>query len=255
VRDIPRRCPQCGGNRFRFIGIGTQKVESEVRSLFPQAKILRWDSDVTTKSRVHEQIMAKIKNREIDILIGTQVIAKGLDLPEVTLIGVINADTGLNLPDFRSSERTFQLTCQIAGRAGRGIMTGRVIVQTYNPGHYSIQAAARHDYEEFYHKEIEYRRQLGYPPFSQMVLLTYAHSNSAACQREAEKMREILLNQIARKGEPDIRIIGPSPAFIPRLRGRYQWRIFLCGLSLHAFLEDLVFSKGWTVDIDPVTVL
>jgi primosomal protein N' (replication factor Y) len=255
VREVPRTCPGCGGTRLRFIGIGTQKVEMEARSLFKKARILRWDSDVTTRRRAHEQILAKIKNREIDILIGTQIIAKGLDLPQVTLIGVINADTGLNLPDFRSAERTFQLTCQIAGRAGRGLMAGRVIVQTYNPEHYAIQAASRHDYESFYRREIEYRRQLGYPPFSQMARLTYSHTNNIVCHEEADRMREMILSEKAKQGLSDLRTIGPAPAFIPRVRGRYQWHIVVCGSKLHTFLSDIVFPKGWTIDIDPVSML
>jgi primosomal protein N' (replication factor Y) len=255
VRAIPRICPRCGGNRLRYIGIGTQKVELEARNLFPAARILRWDSDVTKRRRAHEKILTRIKNREIDILIGTQIIAKGLDLPQVTLIGVINADTGLNLPDFRSSERTFQLTCQIAGRAGRGLMAGRVIVQTYSPEHYAIQAASRHDYEGFYNKEIEYRHQLGYPPFSRMVRLTYSHSNATACHREADRIWGVILSEKAKKGLSDFRIIGPVPAFIPRVRGRYQWHIVLCGSAVHTFLDSIVLPKGWTVDIDPVSML
>jgi primosomal protein N' (replication factor Y) len=196
-----------------------------------------------------------MKNHEVDILIGTQIIAKGLDLPQVTLIGVINADTGLNLPDFRSGERTFQLTCQIAGRAGRGLIAGRVIVQTYSPEHYAIQAASRHDYEGFYNKEIEYRRQVGYPPFSQMTRLTYSHTNDSTCRREMGRMRETLLGEKAKKGIADLRIIGPVPAFIPRVRGRYQWHIVVCSSMLHSLLNEIVFPRGWAIDIDPVSML
>jgi primosomal protein N' (replication factor Y) len=255
TRGVPVTCPRCGGKRLRFIGVGTQKVEQEARNLFPHARVLRWDSDVTTRGRAHEQILARMKNHEVDILIGTQIIAKGLDLPQVTLIGVINADTGLNLPDFRSGERTFQLTCQIAGRAGRGLIAGRVIVQTYSPEHYAIQAASRHDYEGFYNKEIEYRRQVGYPPFSQMTRLTYSHTNDSTCRREMGRMRETLLGEKAKKGIADLRIIGPVPAFIPRVRGRYQWHIVVCSSMLHSLLNEIVFPRGWAIDIDPVSML
>ncbi|GAI46382.1 unnamed protein product, partial [marine sediment metagenome] len=165
--------------RIKFLGIGTQKLEREAGYTFPQAKLLRWDSDVTRGRYSHQEILSKFRAHEADILIGTQMIAKGLDLPLVTLVGVVSADTSLNLPDFRAGERTFQLLSQVAGRAGRGILGGRVIIQTYSPEHYAIQAAAKHDYASFYDKEIAYRRQLHNPPFTRLVcLVPNAFSNS-----------------------------------------------------------------------------
>ncbi len=249
---VPEICPQCLGHRLKMLGIGTQRVEEEARRLFPEARILRWDRDVTSKRGAHREILAKFRAREADILIGTQMVAKGLDLPQVTLAGVISADTGLNLPDFRAGERTFQLLCQVAGRAGRGIVAGRVIIQTYSPDHYAVQAASKHDYLAFYAKEIDYRREFGYPPFSHLARLTFSHTNAATCQKEAERMSQLLATERDRRGIPDLRLIGPVPAFVPRLRGHYRWQVVLCGTALAAFLADMAFPQGWVVDIDPV---
>ena len=250
--QLPPDCPQCLGHRLKLLGIGTQRVEEEAKRLFPESRILRWDRDVTSRRRAHGEILAKFRAREADILIGTQMVAKGLDLPWVTLAGVISADTGLNLPDFRAGERTFQLLCQVAGRAGRGFIAGRVIIQTYSPEHYAIQAASEHDYLAFYGQEIEYRREFGYPPFSYLARLTFSHTNAVTCHREAERMSQSLITERDRRGIPDLRLIGPVPAFVPRLRGRYQWQVVLCGTALAEFLSDVVFSQGWVVDIDPV---
>jgi primosomal protein N' (replication factor Y) len=183
------------------------------------------------------------------------MIAKGLDLPQVTLAGVISADTALNLPDFRAGERTFQLVCQIAGRAGRGIAAGRVIIQTYCPDHYAIKAASRHDYLSFYNYEINYRRLFGYPPFSQLARLVYSHINVAFCRREAEKMYQLLNNEKNRKGLADLRLIGPVPTFVSRIRGHYQWQIILCGTAIGHFLAGMTFPQGWILDIDPASVI
>ena len=252
---LPQVCPQCLSRRLRFLGIGTQKVEEEIRHVFPKARVLRWDRDVTSRRRAHEELLAKFRAHEADILIGTQMIAKGLDLPEVTLCGVISADTGLNLPDFRAGERTFQLLCQVAGRAGRGLIAGKAIIQTYSPEHYAIQAASRHDYLAFYKQEIHYRRQFGYPPFSRLARLAFSHINAAACYKEAMRISQLLIAERDRKGIPGFRLIGPVPAFVPRLRGHYQWQMVLCGNALAEFLADMAFPQGWIVDIDPVGVL
>jgi primosomal protein N' (replication factor Y) (superfamily II helicase) len=252
---VPEICPQCFRPKVRLFGVGTQKVEDETQKLFPGARILRWDSDITGKTMSHEEIMQKLVNHETDILIGTQMVAKGLDLPLVTLVGVISADTGLNLPDFRAPERVFQLTCQIAGRTGRGMAVGKAIVQTYSPENYAIQAAAKHDYASFYEKEIEYRRTLSYPPFTSMANLIFHHTNEQACHNEAVKMLDLLNQEKDRKGIPDMRFIGPSPSFIPRLRGYYRWQLIVCGRSLPEFLNEMTFPRGWVIDIDPVSVL
>jgi primosomal protein N' (replication factor Y) len=249
---IPSACPSCGRPQLKFLGAGTQKLEQETRFNFPRARQLRWDSDVITGKTSHEVILQKFSRREADILIGTQMVAKGLDLPSVTLVGVVSADTSLNLPDFRAGERTFQLLSQVAGRAGRGPSGGRVIIQTFSPEHYAIQAAARHDYTSFYAQEIAYRRQLHNPPFTRLVRLVYVHTNDAICQREAEKMKKRLVAESAARGVGGLDIIGPAPAFIRRLRGRFRWQLILRGSELSAFLSTLDFPRGWSVDVDPM---
>ena len=250
--SVPQVCPQCLSPRVKFLGTGTQKLEQEASFVFPQARLMRWDSDVNKRRHSHQEMLTKFRSHEADILIGTQMIAKGLDLPLITLVGIVNADTGLNLPDFRAGERTFQLLCQVMGRAGRGILGGRVIIQTYSPEHYAIQAAAKQDYTSFYDQEIAYRRQLRNPPFTRLARLVYSHTNDAICQREVERMKRLLIEQRDSKGIAEIDIIGPAPAFIHRLRGRFRWQIILRGFELSSFLSQIPFPQGWVVDIDPV---
>jgi primosomal protein N' (replication factor Y) len=245
-------CPQCFRPYLRFLGIGTQRVEEEVRHFFPEARLLRWDRDVITRRYAHEELLKNFRDHKADVLIGTQMIAKGLDLPQVTLAGIISADTGLNFPDFRSSERTFQLLCQVAGRAGRGVKAGKVIIQTYSPDNYIIEAAAKHDYLGFYHKEIDYRRQYNYPPFSQLVRLVYSHTNEGLCHREAERVYHLILDERKRKDIIDFSVIGPVPTFAFRARGRYRWQLFLRGPDSIRMLSQLILPRGWTIDVDPV---
>jgi primosomal protein N' (replication factor Y) len=211
--------------------------------------VLRWDKDVITTRYAHEELLKEFRNHKADVLIGTQMIAKGLDLPQVTLAGIINADTGLNFPDFRSGERTFQLLCQVAGRAGRGVKAGKVIIQTYSPDNYTIEAAAGHDYLGFYHKEIDYRRRYNYPPFSQLVRLVYSHTSEELCHREAERVYHLITDS----WQPPVdSIIGPMPAFAFRARGRYRWQLFLRGPDSTRMLSQLTLPRGWTIDVDPV---
>jgi primosomal protein N' (replication factor Y) (superfamily II helicase) len=252
---VPDACPKCGNRQLKFLGAGTQKLEEEVQKLFPKARQLRWDSDTTSSKGSAAAIMKKFKNRQADILIGTQMIAKGLDIPAVTLVGVVNADSALNLPDFRAVERTFQLLTQVAGRAGRGIDGGKVIIQTFAPDNYAIRAAAKHDYISFYEKEIEYRKQLRLPPFSRLARLVYSHANDDAARKEAENMKRTLEEEAAARGVGGIDIIGPAPAFIRKLRGRYRWQLILRGSDLPSFLTPLEIPRGWTVDIDPVGMI
>jgi primosomal protein N' (replication factor Y) len=252
---VPQSCPRCSQHNLRFLGIGTQRVEEEIRHFFPEARLLRWDRDVITRRYAHEELLKNFRDHKADVLIGTQMIAKGLDLPQVTLAGIINADTGLNFPDFRSSERTFQLLCQVAGRAGRGVKAGRVIIQTYSPDNYIIETAARHDYLGFYYKEIDYRRRYNYPPFSQLVRLVFSHTNGELCRREAERVSRLLLGEKAREAKVDFNIIGPVPAFALRARGRYRWQLFLRGLDSTPILSKLTLPRGWTIDVDPVGIL
>ena len=252
---VPQTCPQCFSRYLRFLGIGTQRVEDELRRLFPEARLLRWDRDVTTKRYAHEELLTSFRDHKADILIGTQMIAKGLDVPRVTLAGIISADTGLNFPDFRSGERTFQLLCQVAGRAGRGVKAGKVIIQTYSPENYAIQAAAKHDYVGFYSQEIDYRRRYKYPPFSHLIRLVYTHANSELCQREAEKLSHVILAERDKGHISNLSLIGPTPAFASRVRGKYRWQIILRGHDPTHVLAQVILPQGWTIDVDPVGIV
>jgi primosomal protein N' (replication factor Y) len=250
----PDVCPECWSKRIKFLGAGTQKVEQEVARIFPEARLLRWDRDVTKGKHSHEQIMDKFLAHEADILIGTQMIAKGLDMPLVTLVGVINADLGLHLPDFRSSERTFQILAQVAGRAGRSKLGGRVVIQSYRPEHYAVAAAAEHDYSAFYEQEIAIRHQQGNPPFRRLVRLVYVHSNAGHCQKEAERTFRLLKQERDSQGMPHTDLIGPSPAFAQRVRGRFRWQIIVRSPDPMPLLSHLTLPRGWSVDIDPVSL-
>ena len=200
-------------------------------------------------------LLEQFINHQADVLVGTQMVAKGLDLPLVTLVGVISADTALHLPDFRASERTFQLLTQVAGRAGRSILGGRVIIQTYNPHHYAIQAASHHDYEGFYQQEIAFRREQGYPPFARLARLVYHHRHEVQCAAEVQRLADLLRLEVRRQGLADVSFIGPAPCFFHRLRGRYRWQIVLRASDPAALLRPFELPPGWQVDIDPVGVL
>jgi primosomal protein N' (replication factor Y) len=170
-------------------------------------------------------------------------------------VGVINADVGLNLPDFRAAERVFQLLCQVSGRAGRGIIPGKSIIQTFNPDHYAIKCAAKHDYKSFFYLENKYRRQFGYPPYNKMVRLVYSHRDLNTSRHVAESMAATFNNIKESKGAVDLKIIGPLPPYYAKLRGRYQMQIILLGQDIHSILKDMYFPKGWILDVDPVGVL
>jgi len=251
----PESCPNCEGKRIRFFGIGTQKVEEVARGAFPTARILRWDSDVITAQTSHEALLEQFATHQADILIGTQMIAKGLDLPLVTLVGVITADTALYLPDYQAAERTFQLLTQVAGRAGRSILGGRVIIQTYTPEHYAIQAASRHDYEDFHRHEMAFRRAQWYPPLSRLVRLVYLAEHENRAEQESRRLYQLLVEQKERLALSGLDIIGPAPCFFSPWQGRYRWQILLRGAELHSLLEAIPLTPGWQVDVDPATVL
>ena len=248
----PTTCPECWSRRIKFLGIGTQKVEEETAMAFPQARLLRWDRDVTKGRYSHEEILQRFQTHEADILIGTQMIAKGLDIPLVTLVGVINADIGLYLPDFRAGERTFQLLSQVAGRAGRGMRGGHVIIQTYTPEHYAIIAAAKQDFKAFYEQESAFRHQYGNPPFNRLVSMVYAHTNAERCQEEAERMIHLLREERDAQGLASTTLIGPSPAYAQRVRGRYRWQVIIRSLDPMDILSRVTIPQGWVVDVDPV---
>jgi primosomal protein N' (replication factor Y) len=252
---VPPVCPHCWSRRIKFFGLGTQKVEAVTGELFPQARLLRWDRDATGGKDAHDIFLERFIKHEADVMIGTQMVAKGLDLPLVTLVGVINADTALYLPDFRAGERTFQILTQVAGRAGRSVLGGQVIVQTYTPEHYCIQAASRHDYEGFYRQEVAFRREQGYPPFRRLAQLVYTHSNAARCEEEANKLDRLLRDKVARLGLPAVDLIGPAPCFRQRLRGKYRWQIVVRAADPRTLLADMAFPLGWRVDMDPVSLL
>ncbi|MBI3536471.1 MAG: primosomal protein N', partial [Chloroflexi bacterium] len=252
---VPTKCPNCGSARIRYLGTGTEKVEEEIQRLFSTARTVRWDVDVTRGKDAHEEILQKFILHQADILIGTQMIAKGLDLPLVTLVGVVNADTALNLPDFRAGERTFQILSQVAGRAGRSARGGQVILQTYNPEHYAIQAASAHDYRAFYAREIAFRQEQNYPPFTRLIRLLYHHASEKRAQEEATRMYRALAARIAQKGLPALDLIGPAPAFFRKERGEYRYQILARGENPHALVEEIAFPLGWRVDVDPVSVL
>ncbi|MCL9978649.1 primosomal protein N' [Enterococcus faecium] len=220
---IPNRCPNCGGNKIRYYGTGTQKVEEELRELYPQARTLRMDVDTTRRKGAHEQILQKFGAKEADILLGTQMIAKGLDFPEVTLVGVLNADTSLNLPDFRSSEHTFQLLTQVSGRAGRAEKAGEVVIQTFNPQHYAIELAKKQNYEQFYQQEMHVRHRGGYPPYYFTVKITASHPEE---QVAAKKIFQIA-NQLKEVLSPQSLLLGPTPSMILRVKNRYYYQLII----------------------------
>lgn len=247
-------CPGCKSMSMRYFGLGTEKVMHTIERSFPAARLLRWDRDTARNRRAHEQLLDRFANREADVLIGTQMIAKGLDLPGVTLVGVISADIGLMLPDFSASERTFTLLTQVAGRAGRGDEAGKVIIQTFNPQHFCVDAASRHSYDEFYTAEIEARRRYGYPPFRRFVKFTYSHENRYRAQNEALLLRERLDEWIERLNLSQTDVVGPAPAVMERIRGKYRWQMIVRGPDLHPLLR-VIDTPGWDVDIDPVSTL
>ncbi|QEA53622.1 primosomal protein N' [Loigolactobacillus coryniformis] len=220
---IPQVCPNCQSRKIRYYGTGTQKVESELQGLLPEARILRMDVDTTRRKGAHAKILRQFGRHEADILLGTQMIAKGLDFPDVTLVGVLNADTALGLPDFRASERTFQLLTQVSGRAGRAEKKGEVIVQTYNPEHYAIRLARHHDYEGFYQREMTLRHQGGYPPYYYTILVTASHEE----ENEAAKKIFQLMNQVKPVLSPQAVLLGPTPRAIARVNKRYYYQMVI----------------------------
>ena len=273
----PRRCPDptCNSERIRHLGAGTKRVEDELQRMFPSARILRWDQDTIAEGGrdSYQVLFDKMANHEADLLVGTQMIAKGLDLPLVSLVGVVTADTGLYLPDFRATERTFQLLTQVVGRAGRRRVPGHAIMQSYTPDHYVIQAASQHDYASFYSQEIAFRYEHGYPPFSRLIKFVYSHKDEGHSRIEAERLSKELQQTFEEAGiAVDAGIydfIGPAPAFQHKSHGMYRYQFLLriyevgpddpqreAGLIIRRILADMrPRLHGWTVDVDPQSVL
>lgn len=254
-RRLEDRCPKCDGPRYRPFGVGTQKIEVEARNTFPGARVARWDSDVSRQKGSHQRIIDALEAGEIDILVGTQMLAKGLDLPEMTVVGVVDADVGLSLPDYHAHERTFQLLSQVAGRAGRREKQGSVFIQTYEPGAAPIVAAAAHEFRPFYEEEIAHRRRAGYPPFNRLVRLLYRHPKQEHALEEAGRVATELrlARDTAGRAEPDI--LGPTPAYIPRVRGEYRFQVLLRGRAPAHLLEAIRLGENWHVDVDPASLI
>jgi len=248
------QCPQCGNLHIREYGTGTEKVEELVRAEFPQANVLRWDADTTRQKGSEEILLNHFANHRADILIGTQMLAKGLDLPFVTLVGVVLADVGLNFPDYRAPERTFQLLMQVAGRAGRSVLGGRVILQTFQPWHYAIQRASQHDFDGFYQQELEYRRQLHYPPFTELIRLEFNHLKWDKAKEVSDTMAAEISEWLVAHQVNDIEVIGPAPAFFARVSGNYRWQILLRGQNLKRIMREL-HLKDWKIEVDPPDIL
>ncbi len=245
-KGIPHTCPNCSSRSIRYYGTGTQKASDELAEAFPQARILRMDVDTTRKKGSHEQILKEFGEGRADILLGTQMIAKGLDFPNVTLVGVLNADTALNLPDFRSSERTFQLLTQVAGRAGRAEKEGHVIIQSYNPKHYAITFAKNQDYEGFYAYEMSIRKQLAYPPYYFTVGLTLSHKIEA----EVVKKSYEVLNMIRSGLSDKVQILGPTPKPIARTHNLYHYQLIIKYRFEEHLQEVLNQILDWTQEKD-----
>ena len=251
----PSACPNCGSGRIRYFGAGTQQVEAGLQSLFPAARTLRWDIDTARSPRMHFEILERFVAREADLLIGTQMIAKGLDLPLVTLVGVVSADLGLAMPDYRAGERVFQLLTQVAGRAGRGVLGGRVILQTYQPDHYVIQAAARHDYIGFSRQELSYRRDLGYPPFRRLARIVFSDRKADRARQQAEDAAHRLRQILADDQFSGASAIGPAPCFFSRIDRQYRWQLLVRAPDPRAVLRQLQADARWQIDIDPLDIL
>ncbi|MCK8823621.1 primosomal protein N' [Fuchsiella alkaliacetigena] len=235
---VPKLCPYCQSRYIKHFGVGTQQVEEAVHSKFPTARTLRMDLDTTTYKGAHRQLLNRFKRGEADILIGTQMIAKGHDFPQITLVGVITADTALNFPDFRAAETTFQLLTQVAGRTGRGDITGQVIIQSYTPEHYSIQLAKEHDYRHFYEQEIKYRRDLAYPPFTRLINFIIRGEQESSVAQVANQLGSIMAGELSIAEQEEVDILGPSPAALAKLRGEYRWQLILKGKNL-ALMREL----------------
>ena len=263
----PGDCPQCEGHGLEGMGIGTERLEQEIRSLFPEREVGRMDRDTTSRRRSHQQILKGLESGKIDILVGTQMIVKGHDFPNVTFVGVVSADTSLHFPDFRSSERTFQLLTQVAGRAGRGEFFGEVVIQTFNPDHYSIQKARDHDFVGFYQEESGFRQALGYPPFSRLINFRLVGNSEKKTKAVSEKMGSLGRDLLKRGYGKGVELLGPSAAPFAKMRGRFRWQMLAKGKSpklLHRFamelavrLEDETKGKGVNldIDVDPVFIL
>lgn len=247
-------CPECSSPAIKHYGAGTQKIEEEVQILFPHARVLRMDYDTTRTKNAHQKIFSAFKQKKADILIGTQMITKGWDLPNVDLVGIVNADGGFNLPDFRATEKNFSLLLQLIGRVGRGQTPGRVVLQTYDPENPLFDPLLREDYQLFAFSELIERKNGNFPPFVQLVRLLYESSDMNKCKNESIKLFKLLNKKFSgQKKKTLTEILGPTPAYIARIKQKFRWHIILKGHNLQKFLD--VVPVGWTIDVDPYSLL
>ncbi|NWF55682.1 MAG: primosomal protein N' [Syntrophaceae bacterium] len=263
------RCPQCASSGLFLFGSGTQRLEGEIKKMLPQVPVIRMDRDTTTRKGSHQKILGQLRRGEVNLLVGTQMITKGHDLPRVTLVGVLAADLSLNLPDFRAAERTFQLLTQVAGRAGRGHLPGKVFIQSYNPTHYSIQMARGQDYAAFFEQELELRRQMNYPPFVRLINLRFEDNSEKRIARFAQALEELVQRKFLEdpKLARHLEVLGPVRSPLGKLKGRHRYQMLFKGKSwnsLHTFVEKLLTQietempgRGvkLIVDVDPVHML
>lgn len=258
-RSMPAKCPQCGSDHIRHFGTGTERVESELKEAFPGARVLRWDAGTTSGKDSHEIILSHFANHRADFLVGTQMLAKGLDLPLVTLVGVVLAEVGLSFPDFRAGERTFQLLTQVAGRAGRSPLGGQVVLQTFQPDHYVIQAAAKHDFDGFFERELRYRKRIGYPPFARLLRLEYRHQKYDQAQSAAHRLAGEIRQWLEAGDFRATEMIGPVPCFFGKVKGYYRWQILLRGPDPLQVITGSLHGRStlgdWRVEVDPPSVL
>lgn len=265
VERFPEICPECGSDALKISGTGTQKIEQYIKEIFPDYRVERVDSDILVRKGEHIRLLERFQKGEIDILVGTQMIAKGLDNPNVTLVGVISADASFNLPDFRASERGFQLLTQVAGRAGRGEFTGRVYFQTYNPDYYALASAKSQNYNEFYSTEIAAREEFDYPPFSQMVRLIISSTNNFRAEKSAQEIAMRMCLMIDKYGISErLDVLGPTPCVIERINGYYRFQIILKNKLeekghhfISSFLNKITMPKDikLAIDVDPLDIL
>jgi primosomal protein N' (replication factor Y) len=262
-------CPSCGSDKIRLLGVGTEKIQEAMEQLFPDARVARMDRDTMTRKGSMVSLLKDLKHRRIDILVGTQMVAKGHDFPGITLVGVICADLTLNFPDFRAGERTFQLLAQVAGRAGRGDQPGRVILQTFNPGHFSILAAKDQDFKAFFNQEIGFRKTLGYPPFTRMIAVRLSGKNPQHTAGHARQLGDHCREMLTRDGpfHGQVQVMGPIEAPLARIANHHRWQILVNSpdtAMLHRFVHELVLGRraktagrqvNVSIDVDPLLLM
>lgn len=254
TRNQMKKCPECGSTRIRQYGMGTERVEQALLELIPSARILRWDADTAAGKQSEAIILSHFKRHNADVLIGTQMLAKGLDLPLVTLVGAIMADVGLNFPDYRAGERAFQLLTQVAGRAGRSRLGGRAILQTFQPEHYAIEYAAEHDFMGFYRAELAHRRDLQYPPFSRIIRFETRDLNKKIAEERAMDLASRISELVSDSADKTLQMIGPAPPYFGRRSGYYRWQIILKGNRPELLVKQLKLD-AWRIDVNPPSLL